>query len=69
MIFRDVKIIVKNYKYHISILILFIGFIYKNGGIVLGDKDNHNLVFHAAQIMYFLPVLFIYFPINWDTLL
>ncbi|CAK80160.1 unnamed protein product (macronuclear) [Paramecium tetraurelia] len=68
MILSDIKGIVRKYKYHIFILILFIGFLYTNGGVVLGDKDNHKFVFHAAQIMYFLPVLFIYFPINWNTL-
>lgn len=41
MIIRDLKIIVRNYKYHIFIFILFIVFLYTNGGVVLGDKDNH----------------------------
>ncbi|CAD8069504.1 unnamed protein product [Paramecium primaurelia] len=69
MILSDLRTIIRNYIYHICILILFIVFLYKNGGVVLGDKDNHQLVFHFAQIMYFMPVLFIYFPINWNTLL
>lgn len=48
MIINDIKMILRNYRYHIFILIIFIGFLYTNGGVVLGDKDNHKFVFHAA---------------------
>ncbi|GJJ09535.1 hypothetical protein Clacol_003758 [Clathrus columnatus] len=35
-------------------LFTFAGFVVWNGGIVLGDKSNHTLVFHIPQLYYFI---------------
>lgn len=44
--------------------ILFVGFLYLNEGIVLGDRSAHLPVFHVAQIPYFLSfVTFIGAPV------
>ncbi|KAL3673879.1 hypothetical protein V7S43_001566 [Phytophthora oleae] len=34
----------------------FIGFLLTNGGIVVGDKANHEVTFHGAQVLYFIAV-------------
>eukprot|EP00644_Phytophthora_capsici_P005875 jgi/Phyca11/13101/fgenesh1_pg.PHYCAscaffold_2_\ len=34
----------------------FIGFLLTNGGIVVGDKSNHEVTFHGAQVLYFIAV-------------
>lgn len=34
----------------------FAAFLVKNGGIVVGDKSNHEAGFHGAQILYFIVV-------------
>ncbi|KAL4152436.1 hypothetical protein PRNP1_009366 [Phytophthora ramorum] len=34
----------------------FLGFLVKNGGIVVGDKSNHEVTFHGAQVLYFIVV-------------
>ncbi|CAN3374701.1 hypothetical protein DIURU_002318 [Diutina rugosa] len=32
----------------------FAGFVWQNGGITLGDKSNHQVSFHSAQVLYCL---------------
>jgi alpha-1,2-glucosyltransferase len=39
--------------HHPVLLACFGAFVYTNGGIVLGDKDAHKPVLHAAQLPYF----------------
>lgn len=34
----------------------FVGFLLTNGGIVVGDKANHEMTFHGAQVLYFIVV-------------
>ncbi|KAG2779164.1 hypothetical protein JG687_00006593 [Phytophthora cactorum] len=34
----------------------FISFLVMNGGIVVGDKSNHEVTFHGAQVLYFIVV-------------
>ncbi|ETI44144.1 hypothetical protein, variant 3 [Phytophthora nicotianae P1569] len=34
----------------------FVGFLVANGGIVVGDKSNHEVTFHGAQVLYFIVV-------------
>ncbi|CAI5728393.1 unnamed protein product [Peronospora destructor] len=34
----------------------FIGFLLTNGGIVVGDRSNHEVTFHGAQVLYFIVV-------------
>nr|CCA22902.1 alpha1 putative [Albugo laibachii Nc14] len=36
-----------------GVIICFIVFVLQNGSIVLGDKSNHEMSFHAAQLLYF----------------
>jgi alpha-1,2-glucosyltransferase len=38
---------------HILLLIGFVGFVFWNGGIALGDKSNHEMSLHFPQILYF----------------
>uniref|UniRef100_K3W7E6 Dol-P-Glc:Glc(2)Man(9)GlcNAc(2)-PP-Dol alpha-1,2-glucosyltransferase n=1 Tax=Globisporangium ultimum (strain ATCC 200006 / CBS 805.95 / DAOM BR144) TaxID=431595 RepID=K3W7E6_GLOUD len=41
----------------VAIAAAFVVFLVKNGGIVVGDKSNHQAGFHGAQILYFIVVL------------
>lgn len=57
--FEDFKTFVKTGFKNIVVLIpwilvglAFIGFVYINGGVALGDKENHILVPHLAQLNY-----------------
>ncbi|KAF1335563.1 hypothetical protein FI667_g1326, partial [Globisporangium splendens] len=45
----------------------FVVFLVKNGGIVVGDKSNHQAGFHGAQILYFTVVLATGFGISLFT--
>lgn len=40
-------------KSYITVCLLFIAFVYLNGGIVVGDRSNHEAVFHLPQLLYF----------------
>ncbi|KAK0629589.1 DIE2/ALG10 family-domain-containing protein [Bombardia bombarda] len=40
---------------HVTVLILFAGFVVWNGGVVLGDKSNHVATIHLAQMLYIWP--------------
>ncbi len=50
--------------YHVIILdLIFIVFLIKNNfSVVLGDKKNHSLTFHLAQINHFLFFALFFFP-------
>ena len=50
--------------------ILFIGFLIKNNfSVVLGDKSNHEMVFHLAQINHLLIFSLVFFPtLNYKSL-
>ena len=52
------------FKYHITVTFLFLIFVIYNKGVALGDKEHHEISFHASQLLYFFTVLFIYLPIN-----
>ncbi|KAK8807376.1 hypothetical protein WA158_004135 [Blastocystis sp. Blastoise] len=39
---------------YLFLCVLFLLFIYINGGIVLGDKSHHQFTIHLAQIIYYL---------------
>ncbi|KAJ1890986.1 glucosyltransferase [Kickxella alabastrina] len=39
------------------VVALFAGFVVANGGIVLGDKENHRADMHLTQILYFLAYI------------
>jgi alpha-1,2-glucosyltransferase len=50
-----IKTSLKNFGILIPYIIVglsFVGFVYVNGGIALGDKENHILVPHLAQLCY-----------------
>ncbi|KAG7396629.1 glucosyltransferase [Phytophthora boehmeriae] len=40
----------------VVIVTAFIIFLLVNGGIVVGDKSNHEVAFHGAQVLYFIIV-------------
>jgi alpha-1,2-glucosyltransferase len=48
------------------LLASFAGFMVWNGGVVLGDKDNHVATVHLAQMLYIWPA-FVFF--SWPVLL
>ncbi|KAK1996287.1 DIE2/ALG10 family protein [Colletotrichum falcatum] len=49
---------------HIAVMALFAGFVYWNGGVVLGDKSNHVATLHLAQMLYIWPLFaFFSFPL------
>lgn len=41
MMYADIRSILMTYKYHFCVVLLFLGFLYENKGIVLGDRTNH----------------------------
>ncbi|KAJ9470508.1 hypothetical protein DIPPA_52200 [Diplonema papillatum] len=45
------------------LLVLFSAFVCVNGGIVLGDKSNHQAVFHPTQLVYLMCLLPFFYPI------
>ena len=38
---------------HLLVIILFLCFVWANGGIVLGDRKNHTPCLHLPQVLYF----------------
>ncbi|KAK1988870.1 DIE2/ALG10 family protein [Colletotrichum cereale] len=49
---------------HITIMALFAGFVFWNGGVVLGDKSNHVATLHLPQMLYIWPLFaFFSFPL------
>ncbi|KAK2010748.1 DIE2/ALG10 family protein [Colletotrichum eremochloae] len=49
---------------HVIIMALFAGFVFWNGGVVLGDKSNHVATLHMAQMLYIWPLFaFFSFPL------
>lgn len=46
--------ILRKYYLWISIGVSFLIFAWKNGSIVLGDKSNHEAIFHFNQLSYFV---------------
>lgn len=42
---------------HLGVAALFAGFVYWNGGVVLGDKSNHVATLHLAQMLYLWPLM------------
>lgn len=71
----DAKVFLKTTFNNISAVVpfvmvagIFISFILKNGGITLGDKENHILVPHIAQLCYcvtFIAVFTVPLWISW----
>jgi alpha-1,2-glucosyltransferase len=47
--------IIKQFKYQLALLIVFFGYLnkYNHGRLVFGDVDNHTVIFHPTQIVYF----------------
>ncbi|MCJ1284583.1 glucosyltransferase [Xylographa opegraphella] len=49
---------------YLSLLLGFGGFVFWNGGVVLGDKENHIASIHLAQMLYIWPyIAFFSFPL------
>ncbi|KAF8851649.1 hypothetical protein BDZ45DRAFT_717315 [Acephala macrosclerotiorum] len=42
---------------YIALLISFGAFVFWNGGVVLGDKENHVATIHLAQMLYIWPLM------------
>ncbi|KAJ9636002.1 glucosyltransferase [Knufia peltigerae] len=51
---------------HISLLLGFAAFVIWNGGVVLGDKDNHMATVHLPQMLYVWPFIVFF---SWPVLL
>ncbi|KAN0026890.1 hypothetical protein ACTFIU_009566 [Dictyostelium citrinum] len=49
----NLLLIIKKFFGFILVGILFLIFLYWNGGIVVGDKSNHESSFHVPQLFYF----------------
>ncbi|XP_075989347.1 alpha-1,2-glucosyltransferase Alg10 [Anticarsia gemmatalis] len=52
--FNAVPNLIPGLSCHVSILAIFVTFVYQNGGIVLGDKTAHQITIHLPQLLYFL---------------
>ncbi|EXJ90541.1 hypothetical protein A1O1_03644 [Capronia coronata CBS 617.96] len=50
----------------LSLLGAFAGFVAWNGGVVLGDKDNHIATLHLPQMLYIWPLIVFF---SWPVLL
>ncbi|TVY33336.1 Dol-P-Glc:Glc(2)Man(9)GlcNAc(2)-PP-Dol alpha-1,2-glucosyltransferase, partial [Lachnellula subtilissima] len=49
---------------YIALLVSFAGFVFWNGGVVLGDKSNHVATIHLPQLLYIWPfIAFFSFPL------
>ncbi|KZS96161.1 glucosyltransferase [Sistotremastrum niveocremeum HHB9708] len=63
---RVIPVILPNFGPYALLIAAFVGFLFVNGGIVLGDKSNHVPVLHIPQMYYFFafatafgwPILF-----------
>ncbi|EHY52988.1 glucosyltransferase [Exophiala dermatitidis] len=51
---------------HLCLLVAFGAFVAWNGGVVLGDKDNHVATIHLAQMLYIWPLIVFF---SWPVLL
>ncbi|KIW19874.1 hypothetical protein PV08_00449 [Exophiala spinifera] len=51
---------------HLALLASFAGFVVWNGGVVLGDKDNHIATVHLPQMLYIWPFIVFF---SWPVLL
>ncbi|RLN44325.1 hypothetical protein BBJ29_009698 [Phytophthora kernoviae] len=51
----------------VVIVAAFVAFLLVNGGIVVGDKSNHEVSFHGAQVLYFIVVAATGFGLNLVT--
>jgi alpha-1,2-glucosyltransferase len=47
---------------HLTVLLAFAVFLVTNGGIVVGDRSNHAVAFHFAQLLYFSAFSVLGFP-------
>ncbi|XP_063304135.1 dol-P-Glc:Glc(2)Man(9)GlcNAc(2)-PP-Dol alpha-1,2-glucosyltransferase [Pelobates fuscus] len=48
---------------YVILVIAFLGFLVVNGGIVVGDKSNHEVCFHFPQLFYFFAFTLVFsFP-------
>ena len=56
--------ILKGCALHIFSLIAFVVFVMLNGSVALGDKENHVITVHAAQIIYFFLFTFLFSPLR-----
>ncbi|KUJ10425.1 uncharacterized protein LY89DRAFT_596356 [Mollisia scopiformis] len=55
-LFRPVILATRLWPY-IALLISFAAFVFWNGGVVLGDKENHVATIHLAQMLYIWPLM------------
>jgi alpha-1,2-glucosyltransferase len=58
-IWNNIGICLSRYGLHATSVLVFVGFTVWNGGIVVGDKENHIPVRHWAQPFYFYAFLII----------
>ncbi|KAE8450472.1 hypothetical protein EG329_006202 [Mollisiaceae sp. DMI_Dod_QoI] len=55
-LFRSLILSTRLWPY-IALLISFGAFVFWNGGVVLGDKENHVATIHLAQMLYIWPLM------------
>jgi alpha-1,2-glucosyltransferase len=61
-------LILKSLIPYLALLISFALFIFWNGGVVLGDKQNHVATLHLPQLLYLFPfILFFSWPLILPT--
>lgn len=57
--------ILRNNIAEILIVIIFIIFLVVNKGITVGDRENHQMSLHLAQLCYLSALIAFYIPIDW----
>ncbi|XP_063726529.1 putative Dol-P-Glc:Glc(2)Man(9)GlcNAc(2)-PP-Dol alpha-1,2-glucosyltransferase [Symsagittifera roscoffensis] len=60
--FQFIKNVIVNCSLHLLCLIAFMTFVFWNGSVALGDKENHAVTVHLAQIPYFFLFVFLFSP-------
>ncbi|TQS38339.1 hypothetical protein Golomagni_01158 [Golovinomyces magnicellulatus] len=51
------KFVLREFRPYIALLITFGGFVFWNGGVALGDKNNHVATIHLPQMLYIWPLI------------
>jgi len=61
--------VLKTTKYFVVVFVLFIGFVLWNGGVAIGDAEQHPVSFNLSNLYFFLLVAFVLFlPFNIEQL-
>ncbi|OMJ82442.1 hypothetical protein SteCoe_16849 [Stentor coeruleus] len=61
---KKIEILYNNISEIFTLVVFFI-FLVINKGITVGDRENHQVSLHLAQLCYLSAIIAFYIPINW----